>query len=511
VAEPKSRRNACLIVAVLISPLILSVFVVVALGAYVVTRETPLRDFFSEKPDAQEYSEEVIEIREEVAADLDAARKDLEQNFAKLPPECPLPEGWRLETMLKNAWFEVEEESIRDLTTVALYSLRGKEEVVRKSWADLTQRLGTATAAGNATELEKRFAPNGRSVEDVLAQFRDYVLQADYLDQLETAIDYGVARYVPERPFDFEDATERRLRTASKLLVLRVLYALQENDVEGALETCYRIQCLARPEVMPYAVHWYREYMNNSANRALMLVMSYGGISEPWRERLVQESTKRFEGSDTAALLLAQAVAEPDMYDSMPFFNQVQQTNRVFEGVKAGTQIMEPPLVQCRDDMQALLVEFGVEDFEEEDQSFISDFFDAMRMNPADLIVGMEVEMTLEDAVGLYRVRFNDEVARTAFVLEAFYAEHGEYPEKLDTLSPEFLDAVPVDPVFGEPLGYEHKDEGYNLTLRRKHQFSWTDDKNDDAGVAITLTGDETPEFTAVWKVRKDLFSEEEE
>jgi hypothetical protein len=48
----------------------------------------------------------------------------------------------------------------------------------------------------------------------------------------------------------------------------------------------------------------------------------------------------------------------------------------------------------------------------------------------------------------------------TALALKRYQLQHGNWPEKLAALSPEFLPTVPLDPVDGRPLRYRRNDDG---------------------------------------------------
>jgi hypothetical protein len=52
-------------------------------------------------------------------------------------------------------------------------------------------------------------------------------------------------------------------------------------------------------------------------------------------------------------------------------------------------------------------------------------------------------------------------VAELAFALKLHKADHGEYPESLDVLSPAFLPVIPADPCTGKPLVYVRQGEGF--------------------------------------------------
>jgi hypothetical protein len=62
--------------------------------------------------------------------------------------------------------------------------------------------------------------------------------------------------------------------------------------------------------------------------------------------------------------------------------------------------------------------------------------------------------------------------------VHARHADTGKYPDKLDELVPRELDAVPVDPFSGHPLGYTVKGEAYVL-------YSIGPDGRDDHGTPI--------------------------
>ncbi len=500
--ESQPRRRTCLTVVILGSPIVLSLLILVGFAAWMLVGEISLKDFLPEEP-ATEYSEEVVRIREEVEAELEAARNRLEHDLANLPPECSLPEGWRLETMLENAWFHVEQKTIRDLACSTFHRFREEEGKLENHFEDLSKRLGVARIAGNATSLEMRFEPRERSPEEVLRDFREYVLQAEYLDQLEIAIDHGVARYVPEVPYDLNDTlhndTLGRLRVTAWLLKLRVLYALEEDNLEDALKTCFRLHRLARHETVPFTHYYEHNAHVKYADESLALIMSYGSIPEKWRERFETEHGQRFEGHDLKKHVLAQSVCEAAWYrDKLPMLPKHEYTNRVFARVRKLTEMLETPLVEYRADIHSFLVEIGIEDTEDEEKYGIRAFFRMLRSMP-DLIVGMQLHTLPSEIANRHRLQFSVDVARTAFALEDYRAEHGQYPANLEALAPEFPDAVPVDPVFGVPLGYTRNEDGYELTLQRTYQFSWNPSK----------AKEEEPEYTTVWEVRRELFSHE--
>ncbi|MCC6908452.1 MAG: hypothetical protein IT430_10960 [Phycisphaerales bacterium] len=52
----------------------------------------------------------------------------------------------------------------------------------------------------------------------------------------------------------------------------------------------------------------------------------------------------------------------------------------------------------------------------------------------------------------------NVEATRVMLALEMWHARHGDWPESLDQLAPDFLDSIPPDVISGQPLGYMRRE-----------------------------------------------------
>ena len=75
------------------------------------------------------------------------------------------------------------------------------------------------------------------------------------------------------------------------------------------------------------------------------------------------------------------------------------------------------------------------------------------------------------------------DLARTAIALERYRLAHGEFPELLDALAPQFLEKIPHDVIGGEPLHYRRTDDGQFVL----YSVGWND--RDDGGVIILNQG----------------------
>ena len=69
------------------------------------------------------------------------------------------------------------------------------------------------------------------------------------------------------------------------------------------------------------------------------------------------------------------------------------------------------------------------------------------------------------------------DLARTAIALERYRLAHGEFPESLDALAPQFIAKVPHDVIGGQPLKYRREADG-RFTL---YSIGWNE--TDDGGV----------------------------
>ena len=79
-----------------------------------------------------------------------------------------------------------------------------------------------------------------------------------------------------------------------------------------------------------------------------------------------------------------------------------------------------------------------------------------------------------------------------ACALERYHLAHGEYPETLDALVPQFIEKLPHDIIGGQPLHYHRTDDGKFLL----YSVGWNE--TDDGGVPGTLSDPAQGDW--VWK-----------
>ncbi len=72
-----------------------------------------------------------------------------------------------------------------------------------------------------------------------------------------------------------------------------------------------------------------------------------------------------------------------------------------------------------------------------------------------------------------------------ACALERYHLAHGEYPETLDALMPQFMEKMPHDIIGGQPLHYRRTDDGKFLL----YSVGWNE--TDDGGQVFSPKTDQ--------------------
>ncbi|HKW28478.1 MAG TPA: hypothetical protein VJT54_04020 [Verrucomicrobiae bacterium] len=75
------------------------------------------------------------------------------------------------------------------------------------------------------------------------------------------------------------------------------------------------------------------------------------------------------------------------------------------------------------------------------------------------------------------------DLARTAIALERYRLAHGNYPESLDALTPQFIGKIPHDIINGQPLHYQRTADGQFVL----YSVGWNE--TDDGGVVVLSKG----------------------
>jgi hypothetical protein len=101
------------------------------------------------------------------------------------------------------------------------------------------------------------------------------------------------------------------------------------------------------------------------------------------------------------------------------------------------------------------------------------------QVNPYNFLARM-----LMPALGTAAKRFANgqgsvDLARVAIALERYRLAHGQYPETLDPLAPQFISKLPHDVINGQPLKYHRSEEGQFVL----YSVGWNE--TDDGGEVV--------------------------
>jgi hypothetical protein len=91
------------------------------------------------------------------------------------------------------------------------------------------------------------------------------------------------------------------------------------------------------------------------------------------------------------------------------------------------------------------------------------------------------------------RVQAQVDLARVACALERYRLAHGEYPETLDVLAPQFIAQLPHDIINGQPLHYRRTDDGQFVL----YSVGWNE--TDDGGQVVLTQGGGVDQKNGDW------------
>ncbi len=118
-------------------------------------------------------------------------------------------------------------------------------------------------------------------------------------------------------------------------------------------------------------------------------------------------------------------------------------------------------------------------------------------LTPCNLLEWMLMPALGSCATKCARVQSSVDLARTAIALERYRLAHGEYPESLAVLAPQFIAKVPHDVIGGQPLKYRRTaDKQFVL-----YSVGWNE--KDDGGVVVIPKGSSQPKYDEgdwVWR-----------
>jgi energy-coupling factor transporter transmembrane protein EcfT len=104
---------------------------------------------------------------------------------------------------------------------------------------------------------------------------------------------------------------------------------------------------------------------------------------------------------------------------------------------------------------------------------------DTKRPTPNNIIERMLLPALGTSAKKIARTQSSVDLARVAIALERHRLAHGEFPESLEALAPQFITKVPHDIINGQPLHYRRTDDGQFIL----YSVGWNE--RDDGGSVV--------------------------
>jgi len=106
--------------------------------------------------------------------------------------------------------------------------------------------------------------------------------------------------------------------------------------------------------------------------------------------------------------------------------------------------------------------------------------------SPNNILVNMLIPAVGACARKFAYAQSSVDMARVASALERYHLAHGEYPETLDALAPQFIEKIPHDIIGGQPLHYRRTDDGKFLL----YSIGWNE--TDDGGNTVLRENSQT-------------------
>jgi hypothetical protein len=130
----------------------------------------------------------------------------------------------------------------------------------------------------------------------------------------------------------------------------------------------------------------------------------------------------------------------------------------------------------------------------------LDEIFNKRRMAPYNWLAIAQMQGTRSVVMKSAKAQNEVDEARVACALERFRLAHGNYPNSLDALAPQFIQKVPSDVIDGNPLHYRKNADGSCVI----YSIGWNE--TDDGGSVVLKKNSETRAIDPdkgdwVWKI----------
>ncbi len=414
---------------------------------------------------AQERRAEMEQAVLVIVADEHAKQEALEAARKAIPPDAPIPPDWNYEAAIAH-WGGIQYQA---LLALADDFIQDPNEFSQDTLEWLQKSLEIAKDAGNLTALEARFDPAQYTPAELRENLREFVVESQELVQLEAAINLGLCRHVYEVPVVPRDEDQDRFAhsaRAAALLTARAVFEAEAGGTEEALQTCLiAYELSARSSDGPSVSNELRRcVLDRTVDRGVWAIADSWPLAEGTKAALLDVYEARRTTTRLATTIRAEAALLPQSLSTeadeegsalermtlrmlaRPFSSVV--CRGAWDAAQRLVPLLDTPPYQADKELEA--IESGIPRLGLMTQSLVTGFMLAYKLHA--------------------RHAFMADVARVAFDLKDYKVASGAYPESLYALVPYPIEAVPRNPITGNPIDYVCVEEGFTLTV--PHAFN---------------------------------------
>lgn len=377
---------------------------------------------------------------------------------------------------------------------------------------DKSTYLGTTPAEEEAwkervdTDRLLELSPDSPLPDDMRTAFALYVdLHAHVIPDIHAALQYPECQFLFElREGPNTDLSHlAQLRAAARIFQYRSILAADANNVDLAIVDIDTVQAIADAlEGEKYVIGGFigialRGIGLDAAEKLLyrrsMTDSQLQRLSASCEMSLSQETVKRwYEGellnsvgiydADYSSLtpqeIRREIYATPSIYwDGHP--ESIEFSRRLFEWYIAHNRLI------IIGEMAKIVEASQLPTWEILHQlGEISEALDDRRIPP--ILAGVIIPAVTRAPYAYVRCMTQRTNLTTAIAVERYRVAHGNLPETLDALVPDYLDSIPIDAFDGNPLRYRVNDIGYTI-------YSIGPDQIDDSGVPMAKVMPDEP------------------
>jgi hypothetical protein len=298
------------------------------------------------------------------------------------------------------------------------------------------------------TETAAHLDPRTRTMPEIQANLGACLADMPELREIEAAIDLGLCR----RTFDLrkdppDDTFQEKQYDAFKLLAAKTLLEIRAGNVDAGFEGWQRLarwETLLRDEPRLGGFQWL-PWLSSASTAPLWELVDARPFTSKEREQVIELLSDRGDWEAFARAIKVSA------HQWRVLCNERETMDSI------GFRIVHLQQWELANEFAALCDKTPVET-----EDAISDIWERVPVWASH--TGYLIGEVYEAHEKLWRESMGADLARLVFTLKDYKAAEGAYPPDLETLVPDYLEAIPQDPVYGDTVEYLRIEEGFVLT-----------------------------------------------